>query len=96
MVVVPVICSDKFLHFPETAGGASHSFIDKDMTILRRWRWGFRRICAIFRTPPHGVESRVSSDFFSALDGQQLLVVEGSGSAVVARSFLPGDLAHVN
>ena len=38
----------------------------------------FRWICSIFRTPPHGVESRGVLGLFSALDGQQLLVVEGS------------------
>ena len=39
------------------------------------WRALFRRFS---RTPPHGVESGGLRTFFS-LDGQQLLVVEGSG-----------------
>ena len=40
----------------------------------------FAAFGGIFRTPPHGVESRLSADF-SALDGQQLSVVESSGVA---------------
>ena len=51
----------------------------------------------IFRTPPHGVESQLSWDFFGrALHGQQLLVVVGSGVAGTPGVKLPSVLPHVN
>ena len=48
----------------------------------------FWRICAIFRTPPKGVESR-GARIFRALDDEEFFVVEGSRGAGVAGSLTP-------
>ena len=47
------------------------------MTILRRNGCFFGAFCAIFRTPPKGVESR-GARIFRALDDEEFFVVEGS------------------
>ena len=47
------------------------------MTILRRNGCFFGAFCAIFRTPPRGVESR-GARIFRALDDEEFFVIEGS------------------
>ena len=65
--------------FLKTVGESSEQSIDR---VSRRCGGGsemfFEAFCGIFQTPSIWTSS---PDFFGALEGQQLLVVEGSGVA---------------
>ena len=86
-VDVPVNGSDKLLQFTRRLvcklcrkpSATCGKFSVGSWTSSGRCEEGFfRRFLRHFRTPPHGVESLSSGEFFGSLDGQQLFVVKGS------------------